>query len=114
MAYRTYRAMYSFVEKDASEVCIEEGDSLIVHRHPNGEWQDPMSEMTGTNTRTGTIVTFPGVCVELVSECIAGPVCYCVIYTNYAWLAKVVGNCGTCLVWLSFSLLPTTIFIVIN
>ena len=68
MAYRSYTAIKSFVLKDAADVCMESGDTLIVRPLPSGEWPDPMSEMSGTNTRTNMAIVFPGNLVELVSE----------------------------------------------
>ena len=70
MACRRYTAIKSFVSKDAADVCMESGDTLIVRPLPNSEWPDP-SEMTGTNTRTNMAIVFPGDLVELVSESIS-------------------------------------------
>ena len=59
MACRRYAAIKSFVSKNAADVCMESGDTLIVRPLSNSEWPDPMSEMTNMTT------VFPG---ELVSE----------------------------------------------
>ena len=83
MAYRTYLAIYSFSSKDAADLCMESGDTLIVRSLPSGEWPDPMSEMTGTNTRTNMIIVFPGDLVELVSESGSESVCHHLIFKYY-------------------------------
>ena len=46
MACRRYAAIKSFVSKNAADVCMESGDTLIVRPLSNSEWPDPMSEMT--------------------------------------------------------------------
>ena len=86
MAYRTYLAIYSFVSKDVADVCMESGDTLIVRPLPSGEWPDPMSEMTGTNTRTNMTIVFPGDLVELVSESISESVCHHLIFKYHCCL----------------------------
>ena len=69
-------------ERCRADVCMESGDTLIVRPLPNSESPDPMSEMTGTNTRTNMAIVFPGDLVELVSESISESVSHhaCILF----------------------------------
>ena len=67
--HRIYKATYSIPAENGSEICVMEGDELIIRPLPSGEWPNLNFELTGVNVRTGLVVRdVPGCCVEFLSE----------------------------------------------
>ena len=68
MAYKLFTAMFLFEARDSTELSMDQGDTLIVHPGPTGEWPDPTKWIRGTNQRTNQTGEFPGTYVEFVKE----------------------------------------------
>ena len=72
--YRVYEATFPFEAREASELSMAEGDTVIVYEKPNGGgWPDPEKWMTGTNERTRETGEFPGTYCKFFEEVVAAP-----------------------------------------
>ena len=73
-AYRVYTASFAFEAREASELSIEEGDTVVVYeRSDSSDWPDPAKWMKGTNKRTGSTGDFPGTYCTFVEEVVPAP-----------------------------------------
>lgn len=65
---RKYRVSYGYDASDSGELTIREGDVVLVHPKPDGQWPSAEKWMKGTNQRTGQSGEFPGNYTEFVEE----------------------------------------------
>lgn len=65
---RKYRTLFSYDASDNGEVTIREGDIVLVHPKPDGQWPNAEKWMKGTNQRTGKSGEFPGNYTEFIDE----------------------------------------------
>lgn len=66
--FRRYWATYPFEARDAFEVSMGEGETLVVAQTAPGVWPDPFKWMKGRNEVTGKEGEFPGTYVQFVEE----------------------------------------------
>ena len=73
-AYRVYMASFAFKAREASDLSIEEGDTVAVYERSDGSgWPDPAKWMKGTNKRTGSTGEFPGNYCTFVEQVAPAP-----------------------------------------
>ena len=72
--YRLYEALYEFEAREASELSIAEGDTVVVYEKADGGgWPDPAKWMRGTNQSTGKTGDFPGTYCKFLEEVARAP-----------------------------------------